>query len=68
MKNNFAAWIYKAGGTLAVAKRFGKSQKTIQHWITGYSRPKLKDAERILKLAGEELTLSDILKPKRVRK
>lgn len=60
--DKFRDWVTEKGGTASVAKLLGKKQKAVQHWLTGYSHPKLKDAEKILKIAGGKLTLIDILK------
>jgi hypothetical protein len=57
----FRAWIMEAGGTASLAKKLGKSQKAVQHWMTGYSRPKAGDIDKILKLGAGKLTLTDIL-------
>ena len=57
----FKEWVRGFGGTRVVAKAMGKKLKTVQHWTTGYSNPKLKDAERLIKLSKGKLTLSDIL-------
>lgn len=60
--DKFREWVTEKGGTESVAKLLGKKQKAVQHWLTGHSHPKLKDAEKILKMAGNKLTLTDILK------
>lgn len=58
----FREWVTEKGGTESVAKLLGKKQKAVQHWVRGYSHPKLKDVEKILKLSQGKLTISDILK------
>ena len=60
--NKFREWVTEKGGTEAVGKLMGKKQKAVQHWIRGHSNPKLKDAQKILKLARGKLTLEDIIK------
>ncbi len=57
----FKDWVVGFGGSVAVSKALDKKLKTVQHWTTGYSKPKLKDAEKLIKLSKGKLTLNDIV-------
>lgn len=60
-RTKFERWIRQNGGTKGVANALGVSQKGVQHWISGYCKPRAEIAYRILKLSKGQLTFSEIV-------
>lgn len=64
--DKFRDWVTQKGGPGVVARLMGKNQTAVEHWVRGYSHPKLKDVPKLLKLSNGKLTLEDILNTSKV--
>jgi len=59
--SKFERWVLGYGGTYEVSKAVGVHQVTVCAWIARRTRPNLDCAAKILKLAGKELNLFDLI-------
>jgi hypothetical protein len=60
-RSKFERWVLEYGGSLAVSKALGVHHITVASWIGRRGRPNIETAAKILKLAGKDLSIDDII-------